>query len=274
MFKTIIAGIDGREGGRDAAALAARFADVGGGRLLLGQVFRSELLPSRATNAEFEGVMREQAEALVAAEREAAGVAGEPRVIGDLSAAHGLHRLAEQEDADLLVVGPCHRGRLGRALAGDDARDTLHGAPCAVAVAVRTASAPDGGFARIGVGYDGSPESERALAAAAAIARSSGGELRLLRVVGEPEPEAALDGLLDALDVPARGEVLVGTPADALERLSEDVDLLCVGARGVGPVRRVALGSTSDHVVRHAHAPVIVAPRGDEESSESERPRG
>ena len=285
MFKTIIAGVDGRVGGRDAAALGARLAAASGGRLILAHVYPFEPIHSRASNAEYDRVMRDEAQTLLETEREAAGVSGELTAVGDLSPARGLHRLAEDESADLIVVGSCHRGTLGRVFAGDDARSTMQGAPCAVAVAMQTSAERTGPFASIGVGFDGSPESRRALDAAAALVRADGGEVRLLSVVVEPRPMSAtyayvydweasmkerrryaqgkLDRALEALDVPARGEVLTGTPALALEQLSRDVDLLVVGARGFGPVRRVILGSTSDHVIRHAHCPVLIPPRGE-----------
>ena len=48
--------------------------------------------------------------------------------------------------------------------------------------------------------------------------------------------------------------------------LSEEVgaDLIVMGSRGLGGVRRALMGSVSDSVVRHAHCPVFVV-RTDEE---------
>jgi nucleotide-binding universal stress UspA family protein len=39
---------------------------------------------------------------------------------------------------------------------------------------------------------------------------------------------------------------------------SEQVDLVVVGSHGRGQVGRFLIGSVSDHVVRHAHCPVLV----------------
>ena len=44
---------------------------------------------------------------------------------------------------------------------GDDARAALNGAPCAIAIAPRGYSPPTGGLAVLGVGYDGSVDSEQ-----------------------------------------------------------------------------------------------------------------
>ncbi len=43
--------------------------------------------------------------------------------------------------------------------------------------------------------------------------------------------------------------------------VSESVDLIVVGSHRRGQVKRALLGSVSEHVVRHAHCPVVVVPR-------------
>ncbi|MBX5442753.1 MAG: universal stress protein, partial [Solirubrobacteraceae bacterium] len=58
-------------------------------------------------------------------------------------------------------------------------------------------------------------------------------------------------------------EVLEGRPAEALAARSAELDVLVVGSRGWGPVRRLLLGSTSERLVREAVGPVLVVPRGD-----------
>ena len=73
-------------------------------------------------------------------------------------------------------------------------------------------------------------------------------------------------GLLDrrlgaCVGVPADGEVVAGDPARELILASGAVDLLVLGSRRWGPVRRLALGSTSERVIRRATCPVLVPPR-------------
>jgi nucleotide-binding universal stress UspA family protein len=41
-----------------------------------------------------------------------------------------------------------------------------------------------------------------------------------------------------------------------------DVDVLFCGSRGYGPARRVLLGGVSSRLIRQAHSPVVVVPRG------------
>ena len=69
-------------------------------------------------------------------------------------------------------------------------------------------------------------------------------------------------GLLSGLQ--SSGELLVGAVVDVLAEIDqEDVDLLCCGSRGYGPVRRVLLGGVSARLVRQARSPLVVVPRGD-----------
>jgi nucleotide-binding universal stress UspA family protein len=51
-----------------------------------------------------------------------------------------------------------------------------------------------------------------------------------------------------------------GQPAATILREAEmsDADLIVVGARGLGLLERVALGSVSESVLRHAGCPVVV----------------
>jgi nucleotide-binding universal stress UspA family protein len=138
----------------------------------------------------------------------------------------------------------------------------------------------------IAVGYDGSPESEAALAGAITLARSLTARLRVIEVLdvmwmGTPalmagpgyvtQPDdleerarrhmatkvAGLPG-----DVAAEPQVLMGSPEPALAEQSEHADLFVVGSRGYGPHRAVLLGSVSGRLVRDAACPVLVVPRG------------
>jgi Universal stress protein family len=60
------------------------------------------------------------------------------------SVGHGLHDVAEDRTADLIVAGGCHRSAIGRVLIGDDARSVVQHAPCAVAIAPGDARAAIG----------------------------------------------------------------------------------------------------------------------------------
>ena len=80
---------------------------------------------------QFGGQRREMLER----ERDAIGVVAELTGMFARSVGSGLHQLGTDYGADLLVVGSSSRGPVGRVLAGDDARGTVSGAACPVAVA-------------------------------------------------------------------------------------------------------------------------------------------
>ncbi len=126
------------------------------------------------------------------------------------------------------------------------------------------------------------PDGWEALWHAVRIAGHLGGSLGVLSVVpdtrvvpglGEARQFAADQhrSYLESLDravaaVPpgleATGTLLAGPVADALVDLEPtEHDLLVVGSRGYGPVRRVLLGGVSSRVVRHSRLPVVVATR-------------
>src|SRR5205823_3843807 len=95
---------------------------------------------------------------LARAIREAHVAAGAVAMYGS-SVHRGLHQLARERRADLLVVGSCSRGKLGRLLFGNDTISALKGAPCAVAIAPRGYASSTRRLGVVGIGSDGSPES-------------------------------------------------------------------------------------------------------------------
>jgi nucleotide-binding universal stress UspA family protein len=131
---------------------------------------------------------------------------------------------------------------------------------------------------------DGSEEAELALRAAASLVNSTNSELHVVHVlptdVGIPYPaevlqrppleeskqqaRAFLDGQVEQISaegVTVMGSHLrLGRPADEIVELSEElgVDLIVVGNKGLGGVRRALMGSVADSVARHARCPVMV----------------
>ncbi|HVR05989.1 MAG TPA: universal stress protein [Solirubrobacteraceae bacterium] len=276
MFKNVLVGIDGRSGGRDAIALATRLCDRDG-KLMLAHVHSGELRPVHAATPGMVAEERSTPEDLLERERAAAALDAELLSVVSSSPGRGLHEQAEQRGADLLVVGSCSRGLLGRVMAGDDTRAALNGAPCAVAIAARCYADSPVPLARVGVGYDGSPESEAALAAAHEVAAPTHATVHALEVVSIPTysytglmPPAigeSIDVLLkDAEErmhaLPgAHGRAVYGLTGEELAAFADDVDLLVVGSRSYGPVRRLVLGSTSHYLERHARCSLLVLPR-------------
>ncbi|KXJ12586.1 uncharacterized protein LOC110241907 [Exaiptasia diaphana] len=54
----------------------------------------------------------------------------------------------------------------------------------------------------------------------------------------------------------------VGSPGEAICKMAEDnkVDMVIIGNRGLGTIRRTLLGSVSDYIVQHCTVAVVVVP--------------
>jgi len=66
--------------------------------------------------------------------------------------------------------------------------------------------------------------------------------------------------IVDAKDVPYQSRQEIGPPAEEIVRVAEEegCDLIVLGSRGLSGLTSLLLGSVSDHVVHHAHCPVLV----------------
>jgi nucleotide-binding universal stress UspA family protein len=148
--------------------------------------------------------------------------------------------------------------------------------------------------AKILLATDGSKDAELALSTAVDLANSTGSELHVVTVaLGYPDPvyqlheaglryetyEEALGAIreeaqrvldeqvqkvIEAGGTVAEAHLRIGERRDrAIVHLADDLgaDLIVMGSRGLGGVRRALMGSVSDSVVRHAHCPVLVVRR-------------
>jgi len=283
MFRKIVVGYDGPERGGEAIALAELLRDPRHGTLLLTSAF----LPAATPTAPMVVVpdLREPTEVALAEARATLADRMPVRTlaVGD-APSRALSGTAEREDADLIVVGSSHRGKLGRSLPGSTGEQLFHGAPCAVAIAPR--GYEGGEIRRIGVAYEGSPEAEAALHAAEALAVELDAALTVYCVV-EPPPATAsmiaagtggewpsvtakqharqlLYFVADHAPEGLRTETLLlhGHAAEEItRRAAGTVDVLFAGSRGLGPLRRAMLGSVSCALVRSAGCPVVITPR-------------
>lgn len=264
MFKNVLVGVDGRPNGRDAIALASRLTGPDG-KLTLAHVRDDGV----AESADCEKLLEE--------ERIGADVKAELLSVVSASPGRGLHQQAEEQGADLLVVGSCDHGAFGRAMLGDDTRAALNGAPCAVAIASRGYAEHPEPIAEVGVGYNGSPESKGALAVARKLAARTNATIHALEVVpimtyayiGVVPPamgdsievmlQEANDRLKELPDV--EGRAVYGLTGEELAAFGDELDILVVGSRSYGPMRRLVLGSTSYYLERHARCSLLVLPR-------------
>jgi nucleotide-binding universal stress UspA family protein len=280
MYRNVIVAVDGRHGGRDAAALAAILAAPGG---LLSLVYVSTSSPDAELDDEFAD--EDALAGPLEAELELCGGEAHLARVTALSIAAGLAHVAQERRADLIVLGASHRHALTRLIAGDHVTSVIHRTSCAVAVAPAGFAQDPRPLDRIGVAYDGTPEGEVAVAHAGLLATERDCDLIACHALdprlGHPgpglpplvadrpglEPAGQPLGGADGLEV----QRMYGPPRQALLEFSRSVDLLVCGSRRNGPVRRIILGSTSESLARHPRTPLIVAPSSDDPSTVSWR---
>jgi nucleotide-binding universal stress UspA family protein len=128
------------------------------------------------------------------------------------------------------------------------------------------------------VGYDGSENGVHALDWAAEEARVRGlpltvihawealigGSMAMAMVDLGPLAQQTLDGGVEhvrkeAPDVPVRGVLESGRPAEELIKAGKDAALIVLGPRGLGGFAGLLLGSVGAQVVAHAACPVVIA---------------
>lgn len=283
MFERIVVGFDESDGSRDALALGKALADrLHAGLVVVGVIpspTAGSLMPSLPAEA-FTDLAEQARKGVEAAATE---FGAEAEIVVASSAARGLEELTEQIEGDLLVIG-CDQADKGTVRAGHKARVLMQGSRCAVAVAPVGYRNTEPRLSLIGAAVDGSPESEHALATAAELAGK--GKVRVLSVATDfaeawgfwgavyalsELTEASRESTQKILEDAARTisdrtttetMMLEGIAPDLLREQSSELDLLCLGSRGYGPVRRVLLGSVSSDLLREIACPVVVVPRG------------
>lgn len=204
-------------------------------------------------------------------------------------------RLAEEIGAQMVVVGSRGLGPLRRAVLGSVSNSVVRHAHGSVLV-VRANDEDTHLPGRVLLALDGSNEAEAAERMALEICASTGSEIHILSVVETeayrpyPGPEFREGWEVDlerakhhartfldehAQRIKAEGvkvgetKLALGDADREIVRFAEGMhaDLIVVGSRGLGGVRRALIGSVSDSVVRHAHCPVLVVREGSKHKS-------
>lgn len=283
MSPTILIGFDDRPQDADALALGVELARLTGSGLAVGHVVHegpAVNLPHRAemTGASDDDSLR-RARSLLTPELEAS-TTFHRRIGGSVS--DELETLARELDAFMIVVGPVHRGPIGRSLLGTTPGHLIHAAARPVAVAPpHYADTRAESSWPIVVGFDRSREASAALAVARAFADISGRPLRVVTVAEVTVPaeapelpgagpnrhvvaEAATDVLAQGVAAAgegATGALLEGDPAQELSAESVEAQMLVIGSRR-GHTRRGAFGGVPGALITTSACPLVVLPRG------------
>ncbi|MEO8694712.1 MAG: universal stress protein [Acidimicrobiales bacterium] len=291
-MKTIVVGVDGSGGAKDALRWACQEAMLYGDTKVVAvstwfapvPVMSPWLpnvdLPIDLTEPTEKG-LADTVAAVVG--DEFASVRVEQRVI---HGAPGPVLIAEAVHSDLVVVGSRGLGGFKGLLLGSVSHQVVTHAACAVVVVPQAGPVvAAGGPRRIVVGVDGSANSIAALRWAAERAQVSGVTIRAvfawrLPPVSPTPPEISgglpptnvvghaaavtLDDFLREAALPPDVNVepinVEGTPAKVLVDEGAHAELLVLGARGHGGFTGLLLGSVATAVTRHAQCPVAVIP--------------
>jgi nucleotide-binding universal stress UspA family protein len=272
MFDHVLVGIGDSWGGADALALARRLTSRGG-ELTLVSVQVVARKPSADSAHVREAQERERRIEALASLGEEAGVDAKIASVEALSVASGLHTFAGAKDADLLVVGASRTSDVDRLLVGDPIRDVLRGAPCPVAVAPVGYESRGRAMKDIAVAYDGSPDSDRALAVARKLAAASRADLAAVEAIPTSvetrDPWNPDDAMAKAVaDAEqrivalggVRPEVREGDAAEELARFEPSVDLLVVAGHERGAIERFLSSSTEETLAERPATPLLVLP--------------
>jgi nucleotide-binding universal stress UspA family protein len=277
----ILVGIDGGPQQSAALTLAAQLAH--GGELVVATVYPVGRATAGLGDAYRQAAEDAASEILKAAGEELGAASVDARAVAGLHPARVLHELAVEVDADLIVIGACHRGTVGRMLLGGTGESVVHGSPRPVVVTPRDFAGDASAPRRIGVAYDGAAEADVALAWAEQLARDTGSSLEILTVSQfipvamypgvatypteeimadlRDEAERQLAKAVERVTVPVDGRVLEGPVTATLVQAAEDLDLLVAGSRGYGPLGALFMGSVSRSLAHDASCPVVVVPR-------------
>lgn len=246
------------------------------------------LMPDVLVAPRFDEMIRQAAERVANEAREALAwrfpdaearvAAGDPR--------EAIVHVADEWGADLIVVGARGLGTAQAFMFGSVSTAVVRWAPCPVLVVKGRQTA----MRHVVIGVDGSAHAAAATRFFASLPLDPRTSVRLVGAVEPPlvrfpvasmpvpEVRAMLDELerkhaetataaLADLQAELVGRVetiersiVFGRPADVLVAAAAepDVGLVVVGARGLGPLKRLALGSVAEHVLRRAECPVLV----------------
>jgi nucleotide-binding universal stress UspA family protein len=274
----ILVGVDGSDAAAAALGWAGRLARAIGADVVVANVFQpgqAEVSPER--DRELKGQASDRLEGEWSDPVRASGVAHRTLLLDGSPAA--LLDAAEDERADLLVVGPRGSGGFARLHIGSVAHHLAQHATCPLAI-VPTQGAGHG-FGRLVVGVDGSETSAGAVRWCETVARATGAEVVAVYVfepiaewVLESDPkswraiaERRLDGewlvpLHDA-GITVRSRIVEDVhPVAALTGVvhEEGADMVVVGTRGIGGFLGLRLGRIPVQLVHHTQVPVVLVP--------------
>jgi len=298
MFDRIVIAVDGSDEANRAARRGLRLAQGFDATVDVLSVVEQKALRLTETSDE-KAQLHERGEAALTGIEELASEFGQTVTTNLLEGkpAVRISEYADEQDADLIVVGRQGLTGLGRRLLGGVTERVLHRSD----VPVLVISGEDNGddveadYSRVLITTDGSENAEVAIPHGTAIAQRYGSVVHVLNVVDLQAAGGAFNAgglekeFLERLD--ARGQEAVDSVANKIEESAPDltvetavertasfegaaagvreyveeneIDLLVMGSHGRSNLKRQLLGSVASTVLRTVDVPVLVVKRSD-----------
>jgi nucleotide-binding universal stress UspA family protein len=202
------------------------------------------------------------------------------------SVSGGLLEVVHEVDADVLVLGSLPSGGGGQVLLGSTAVWLLHASPVPVAISPRKYRSHQGKLTRLTCAYSATPDTIDVVRRCFEFGQRSGVPVRVITFAVRGKtmypPEVGLeveDQVLQAWASQVRDileelktdgivsedvalQVVTGRSwKDALGKASwQEGEILALGTRPRGDIRRVFLGSRGTKIIRESPVPVLVLP--------------
>lgn len=171
------------------------------------------------------------------------------------------------ENYDFIAMGSRGTSTFKKILLGSVSEGVLHDSKLPVYI-FKQDVVVDTLFERVLVAYDFSDWADRALEYAKFVVKRTGGELHIIHVTEDEIADLKLIGdSIKAEGIDVYIHVESGTPHKAILAKRDEIDAttIFIGSRGLGGVRAMILGSTSESVIRRSKVPVFVCKRGENE---------
>lgn len=288
-FRKILVAFDGSPSSVAAIDLTAILAKMYKSSVTIAHVLPPMPALSVTRKKEYENTMENKADILtmkMTSRLQNDGVDAKSKILRSKESIwQSLIDLSSAEKSDLIVAGTRGLGAFRRMVLGSVSTNLVNHAPCPVLVVRKRVYRIEIGLEKILVATDGSKSANTAVETAATLAKNVGAELKIAHIVYIP-PYAYTGGgyalseiykdlteegkrivteaakLADANGVHADVEVIDNqrSPVQAIVDLAEEeqTDLIVVGTRGLGGLKKVFLGSVANGVVHYAKCSVLV----------------
>ena len=289
-YHKILVAFDGSPNSAEACELAAIMAKGFESRVIVAHVLPPTTTLTAPLREEYETSLENRADLetmKMVSMMQKREINSKPKILRARgSSADSLIDLATDENIDLIVAGTRGLGAFRRMILGSVSTNLLNHAKCPVLVVRKRPYQIETQLRRILVATDGSKPATEAVKHAVGIAGVVGADLAIAHVVYIPPIAYAEDvspGIEKAFrDLRSEGERVVSaaskvakqkgidasthvidnnrSPVWALTRFANEgkFDLIVVGTRGLGGLRRTVLGSVSNGIAHYAKCSVLV----------------